>query len=284
MRWAVLAISILFTWIELPPPAFALTGVAISGGRDAERDEFPYFVAIAKKEDPPFSEEQFCGGVLIGSNWVLTAAHCLKNETPQQIVALLGLNMSPDIDPDYTPIEIAQFYPYAGPGAKVADAALLKLAQNVPDTFQPISLFPQVKAEKGMFGTIMGFGQRAPDVPAMFLQAATLPIVPTSSCRYFGYPVDSSIQFCAGFTNTYISPEPGDSGRPFISWWHGNPTLLGILSVGSRDKTGFNKDSWPSKFTRADFLYIWIRATMCEQGGPCAQPEIALMNRQQMAD
>jgi len=42
----------------------------ITGGSTASRAQFPWQVAII------IDNSYFCGGSLIGSHWVLTAAHC----------------------------------------------------------------------------------------------------------------------------------------------------------------------------------------------------------------
>ncbi|KAF2880202.1 hypothetical protein ILUMI_26003, partial [Ignelater luminosus] len=44
----------------------------VIGGSDAKRHEFPYMVSI----HPLTTEEHTCGGSIISSIWILTAAHC----------------------------------------------------------------------------------------------------------------------------------------------------------------------------------------------------------------
>lgn len=43
----------------------------IIGGVDTDISEVPYQVALETKGD------QYCGGVIIAKNWILTAAHCV---------------------------------------------------------------------------------------------------------------------------------------------------------------------------------------------------------------
>merc|ERR1711892_1411866 len=68
-------------------------GSRIVGGTETTVNEYPWMTAIVSAA----GESQFCGGTLIASQWVLTAAHCMfkdsQGQNPQtaaEIKALLG--------------------------------------------------------------------------------------------------------------------------------------------------------------------------------------------------
>lgn len=52
----------------------------IVGGENAKLGEFPYQVSLRSLYDIGFTH--FCGGVIIGPSWVLTAGHCCRGRIP----------------------------------------------------------------------------------------------------------------------------------------------------------------------------------------------------------
>lgn len=60
----------------------------IVGGNTAERNQFPYQASFRYQSD----FEHFCGGAIIGINWVLTAQHCMVYYTnsPELILVAVG--------------------------------------------------------------------------------------------------------------------------------------------------------------------------------------------------
>ncbi|XP_026482493.1 trypsin theta-like [Ctenocephalides felis] len=56
----------------------------IVGGKKTTIDKFPFVVAILK------FYSHFCGGSLVKVNWVLTAAHCLAQESVEALTVLAG--------------------------------------------------------------------------------------------------------------------------------------------------------------------------------------------------
>ncbi|NXB40495.1 HABP2 protein, partial [Eulacestoma nigropectus] len=66
-------------------PETRRTRKRIYGGSKATPGQHPWMASLQKQT--PYGNEHFCGGVLIKSCWVLTAAHCLENpQTKIQVV------------------------------------------------------------------------------------------------------------------------------------------------------------------------------------------------------
>ena len=72
---------------EPPPPPAGLQG-QIVGGDQAAPGAWPWMVAIQAFTEPGYYT--FCGASLVAPSWVLTAAHCVVNAAPDQIVATVG--------------------------------------------------------------------------------------------------------------------------------------------------------------------------------------------------
>ena len=58
----------------------------IVGGEQTEVNEYPWMVGLVNKGQ----REVFCGASLISNQWILSAAHCFHEETPDTVEALLG--------------------------------------------------------------------------------------------------------------------------------------------------------------------------------------------------
>ena len=60
----------------------------VVGGEDALHGQFPWQVALVRDLDP---SRQFCGGALITTTHVLTAAHCTKDLSPLNVGVTVGM-------------------------------------------------------------------------------------------------------------------------------------------------------------------------------------------------
>ena len=120
----------------------------IVGGQESEENEYPWMAAIS---DP--QESQFCGGTLIASQWVLTAAHCMfkdaegtQPQTAEDIRVVLGEHDLLDSFESKIPtkvVRVAQIinHPSYAPTTSDNDIALLKLSESADlSTYTPACL------------------------------------------------------------------------------------------------------------------------------------------------
>lgn len=112
----------------------------IVGGHDANRGQFPYHVVFANR----LSFFYFCGGSIITSRHILSAAHCVTNFEYNTNELLVILNTSSLKDSDFTEIQISKAYghpKYTKDSTKFDISVLLTRREiKFNDFVQPIRL------------------------------------------------------------------------------------------------------------------------------------------------
>lgn len=247
-------------------------GVDIIGGSPTTINEWPWQVAVA---DPPAGggngyARQFCGGSLITSTAVLTAAHCVFDDAaavnafkqPSEFSVITGRTTLsstagseiPASDVIYfvdvggrpTPQSVTQ--PPAGPQLYNAplhkwDVAVIELNTPAP---APAATIPIAAAEeRGLWDAgdtvyATGWGNRAkPPLPASYaddLYTVDLKMVSDADCgdasSYFTL-FDPTQMVCAGNPPGGGKDTcQGDSGGPLVGGAPGSFRLVGVTSFG----------------------------------------------------
>ncbi|XP_059611560.1 chymotrypsin-C-like [Phlebotomus argentipes] len=227
----------------------------ITYGEDTRPGDYPWHAAIFHLERRQRSYK--CGGTIINTHTVLTAAHCVFEGvspiTAERFIVQVGkyhLNVADDSAKEFTVFSVIP-HPRYDTSLLSNDIALLRLSREIQysDYIQPICLWTSntsLSQLENRLATAVGWGYTENDTVADSLRYVQLPIVPTLTCLesdrdFFGLFL-SDTNFCAGYTNgTNVCS--GDSGGSLAfedeqKVWH----IRGIvsLSIRKRDKNVCN--------------------------------------------
>ncbi|XP_032904343.1 chymotrypsin-like elastase family member 2A [Amblyraja radiata] len=240
----------------------------VVGGTDAVPHSWPWQISLQYLRNGEWRHT--CGGSLIGSNWVMTAAHCISKDKTYRVV--LGKQNLRASEPGSVAIEIAPGNLFVhekwNPILVVLgnDIALIRLAS-------PVVLSSEIKP--GCIPTagsvlsnnypcyITGWGLLYTDGPiADNLQQALLPVVDHATCSkmdWWGYGVRKTM-VCAG-GDGIVAGCNGDSGGPLnCQAADGSWAVHGIASFVS--SLGCNAKKKPTVFTRVSAYNDWISQIM----------------------
>ena len=213
----------------------------------------PWMVALidaSKTEIDPF-----CGGSLLGPKWILTAAHCVENETTETVVVWHGSNSLLETGTRYTVKQII-VHPDYDKRTNDSDMALLEMATALPvDRF--LTIIPDDSTIYTGESIVMGWGQTEEfsSTPTTQLMETTIPIVSNADCKGV-YSNDEITQnmICAGDILGEKDACYGDSGGPLIVYHGGRLVQVGIVSWGE----GCARSGYYGVYTRVSKFYDFI--------------------------
>jgi secreted trypsin-like serine protease len=230
----------------------------ISGGTDTDISEFPWQIYL---EAGNFT----CGGSIISGRWVITAAHCTKDDfnvtiPSSQMLVTVGANNPRNISQgkDYLVSEVIVHESY-DPGTLANDIALLRLSDsiNYPNA-KPIKLISGNDANEGftdpgVLSWVTGYGltKVRPATYPSTLQKVQLPIVSNAQASTV-WPTIPSTDLMAGYANGNKDACSGDSGGPLIVPVSNGYKLAGLVSWGSNNCNTYGA------YTRVSLFESWI--------------------------
>lgn len=238
----------------------------IVGGAIAPVDAHPYLVGLLI-DIVGMSSQSACGGSLISSKRVLTAAHCWNDGRVQawRFTAVLGSPFLFHGGLRVFPRGIA-LHPQYKARTLSNDIAVLYLPGPVPlgHNIRPIRLpYGQLLNQKftGQWAVASGFGRYSDAVsPTTNTMARYVPIqvITNQQCKsVYGEAILDSTICTNGYGGVGICR--GDSGGPLTITHNGEQVLIGVSSFVARYgcELGF-----PSAFARVTSFVPWIRRHM----------------------
>ncbi len=265
---------------SLTPLSTKKAEILVVGGKEVSPGRYPWQVALVSAEQGDFVTGIFCGGTLIDSKWVLTAAHCFfdsktcaeysKNRYyvaygSTDLAASLSLNGA-------SAVHVREGYKC---GSSANDIALILLKQAISGV-PAVSLASEADrmqyAAPGRTLTTSGWGITAIDGwPSRNLLEVDIRVVANTTCKaHYGDQLTNAV-ICAGEAGKDSCH--GDSGGPLFAKLAGSKSVqLGVVSFGD----GCGKPNAPGVYTDVVAHLEWIQKTIGDHTpSKCSPTDIA---------
>lgn len=211
----------------------------IVGGEQTSTEQYPYAVYLATDRG-----YQFCGGVLVDIDSVVTAAHCAQAIAQEDMNVVAGRTDKRSDAGTRVAVTDVWVHPDFRAPWEGDDIAVLTLSH--PVAYQTADLATSEAAElykPGTMATVVGWGRTAEDGPrSHVLRSAEVPLVGDTACHEAFSSYQSEEMVCAGYEEGGVDACQGDSGGPLLV----GDTVIGIVSWGR----GCARPSTPGVYTR----------------------------------
>uniref|UniRef100_A0A2K5EP11 Tissue-type plasminogen activator n=1 Tax=Aotus nancymaae TaxID=37293 RepID=A0A2K5EP11_AOTNA len=250
----------------------------IKGGLFADIATHPWQAAIFAKHRRSPGERFLCGGILIGSCWILSAAHCFQERfPPHHLTVILGRTYRVVPGEEEQKFEVEKYIVHKefDDDTYDNDIALLQLKSDSSHCAQESDVVRTVCLPAADLQLpdwteceLSGYGKHEATSPfySERLKEAHVRLYPSSRCtsqHLFNRTVTNNM-LCAGDTRSG-GPQAnlhdacqGDSGGPLVCSKDGRMTLVGIISWG----LGCGQKDVPGVYTKVTNYLDWIQDNM----------------------
>lgn len=242
----------------------------VVGGLSATEGQFPWQVAIYKSRSN--SNYYFvCGGILIGNNWVLSAAHCFTESDITGLLLQFGIYdlSNPSEETQRRSADSYLNHPDYNPTTFRADISLLRFSESLSYNYysQPVGL-PSISTTvtPGQPCIVSGFGEtRGTGTSFSVIRYAEVPIVSLATCNQWYSDIGVTVaddHICAGYEGGGVDTCQGDSGGPLVCPASSDSSLYvvqGITSFGYDCAVSRKPGAYTSVLSYIDWIVLYTK-------------------------
>uniref|UniRef100_A0A8C4HB75 Coagulation factor VIIi n=1 Tax=Dicentrarchus labrax TaxID=13489 RepID=A0A8C4HB75_DICLA len=241
------------------------------GGNHCPKGACPWQVLVQLHGD------SHCGGVLINPDWVVTAAHCIHGNNPQNLTVVAGEHNLDVEEGTEQRIPVAMAIAHEGyvPETGDSDVALLKLIRSVAldrhaiPVCLPTADFARQELLLSRYHTVSGWGKKttggnkepgathaAPLSP--ILRKLSVPIIQNSQCSHRAQFNFTHNMLCAGYLEGGQQSCRGDDGSPLVTLYGSTHFLTGVVGWGR----GCSHPGYYGVYANMANFVEWVRGIM----------------------
>ncbi|XP_054982716.1 mannan-binding lectin serine protease 1 isoform X3 [Sorex araneus] len=240
----------------------------IFNGHPVQKGTMPWIAMLAHQNEQPF-----CGGSLVGSRWIVTAAHCLHQSldpeepilhdsyllSPSDFKIILGKHwrLRSDENEQHLKVKHIFLHPSYDPSTFENDVALVELLDRprLNNFVMPICL-PEGPTQEGAMVIVSGWGKQFLQSFPETLMEIEIPIVGHHICQESYVPLMKKVTWdmiCAGEKEGGKDACAGDSGGPMVTLnnktgeWYLVGTVSWGVDCGKKDRYGVYSDIYHNK-------------------------------------
>lgn len=248
----------------------------IVNGKPAPSGAFPFIVSLGLINQTNYRHR--CGANIISQNFILTAAHCVKDignnynpqlyqrQTGNSLVVIAGIDsLNPSEANPETEIYLIQKISYNTNYRSITDpfdiavlrtSKIIKFNSRVRTIRLPSSSNPAVVYGRRL--TVVGWGVTEQGVLSNRLRMTEMTSINFMGLRGECNGLDSKFYCMKDLTSTQSNACFGDSGGPLVRKENNQWVLYGLTSFGQSSNEGECINTLPGFFTKVPSLLTWV--------------------------